>query len=461
MSGRISTVLSAVVFLAAQAVSAAPPFDQGVDVRPILELARENAKLPDPGEPVPRVVPESPDDFVWISVANDDVEALGEDFSFPQRQAVGKGADVSVYKVQANELDHLSHLMHTKLNRCGGFFTHRSYMTAQTDLSAITGASGARTYSIDQEAWVGSMLGLIRESRITGDIQHLEGYHNRYYTSDTGRSSSQWLLGHWSDIVQGRSDISVEAFSHSWAQDSVIMTVHGSVDPSKVVVLGGHLDSIAGYWGGSRNRAPGADDNASGIAVLTEAARVIVESGYRPAYTVKLIAYAAEEVGLRGSRAIADQHKSNGVDVQGVLQFDMSNYQGSAGDIYLTSDYTDADQNAYLGRLIDAYTDLTWGYTSCGYGCSDHASWTRNGFPASFPIEAEKNDANPYIHSSKDTLAQSGGDSWHAVKFTQLAVAYLAEMGKSASMTARLASSEDGPIYPVCEDKASAHGGGI
>lgn len=209
----------------------------------------------------------------------------------------------------------------------------------------------------------------------------------------------------------------------------MILTVQGRENPQKVVILGGHLDSIAG-WGSSDPVAPGADDNASGIAVLTEAIRVMIKAGYKPKMTLKFMAYAAEEVGLRGSREIADNFKKQGVDVQGVLQLDMTNYNGSANDIYLISDYTHAGQNAFLINLIKTYTNYSWGQTKCGYACSDHASWTRNGFIASFPFEAKVGEDNPYIHTAKDTLEQMGENSWHAFKFAKLAIAYMVEMAK-------------------------------
>ncbi|MEK7721682.1 MAG: M20/M25/M40 family metallo-hydrolase, partial [Elusimicrobiota bacterium] len=185
---------------------------------------------------------------------------------------------------------------------------------------------------------------------------------------------------------------------------------------------------IAG--GGGDTIAPGADDNASGIAALTEAIRVIVASGYKPKKTLKFMGYSAEEVGLRGSQDIARAFKLEGAEIEGVIQLDMTNFNGSAEDIFLITDYTNAPQNAFLGSLIRSYTDYRLGETKCGYACSDHASWTKNGFAASFPFEASFKESNPYIHSARDTLSQSGGHSRHALKFAKLVIAYLVEMAK-------------------------------
>jgi leucyl aminopeptidase len=109
----------------------------------------------------------------------------------------------------------------------------------------------------------------------------------------------------------------------------------------------------------------------------------------------------------------------------------MTNYQGSDKDIWLIADHTDEGQNAFLGRLIDAYVGATWAYDVCGYACSDHASWTRYGFRASMPFEARFRDSNRAIHTRKDTLEQSAGNVEHAVKFAKLATAYAIELTRA------------------------------
>ena len=54
------------------------------------------------------------------------------------------------------------------------------------------------------------------------------------------------------------------------------------------------------------------------------------------------MAYAAEEVGLRGSQDIANTYRSQGKNVVSVLQLDMTNHKGSAQDIVFITDYTDS-----------------------------------------------------------------------------------------------------------------------
>jgi leucyl aminopeptidase len=335
---------------------------------------------------------------------------------------------IAIYEFDSAELGELTDGMHRAFRRAPGYFAHDTLESALQDL-AEPPAQPSRAYSLDQGPRVAQLLALVKEESIVSAINTLSAYKNRYYRSATGVDSSKWLQQHWGKFAAGRPDISVSGFKHaSFPQESVILTMRGAVEPEKVVVMGGHLDCTAGYGGDPV--APGADDNASGVAVTNEVIRVLVESGYRPSKTIKFIAFAAEEVGLRGSADVAASFKKDGVAVEGMLNLDMTNYKGSEKDIYFVSDNTNAGQNAFLEQLVATYTDYTSGTFKCGYGCSDHASWTKNGFPASLPFESLFDEHNPFIHKASDTLAQTGGGAEHSVKFAKLAVAYAVELAK-------------------------------
>jgi leucyl aminopeptidase len=73
---------------------------------------------------------------------------------------------------------------------------------------------------------------------------------------------------------------------------------------------------------------------------------------------------------------------------------------------------------------------VSWAYDECGYACSDHASWTNAGYPASMPFEAHTRDMNPHIHSDLDTLSASDENASHALKFARLTAAFMAELAK-------------------------------
>jgi leucyl aminopeptidase len=152
-------------------------------------------------------------------------------------------------------------------------------------------------------------------------------------------------------------------------------------------------------------------------------------NNFKPKKTVQFMAYAAEEVGLLGSREIALSYRKAQKKVIGVMQLDMTLFKGTPDkDILLISDYTSKAQNAFLGKLIDEYVKVPWGFSKCGYGCSDHASWSSMGYAASFPFETTMDDHNSHIHTKDDTLDSVGGTAEHAVGFTKLGAAFVVEM---------------------------------
>ena len=345
---------------------------------------------------------------------------------------------LAIIKTKESGVEFLSHMMHEEFHRCGGFMFHDNIDEATTELfnadnRALASKAIFANYTIDQQDTVEKLLPQVQASEIESSIRKLSSFKNRYYQADTGVQSQEWIKQRWLELAAGRSDVKVEFFDHaSWKQPSVIMTIEGAVNPEEVIIVGGHADSISGYFGGASATAPGADDNASGMSSITEVIRVLMQNSYRPNKTIQFMGYAAEEVGLRGSKEVAASYKNAGKNVIGVMQLDMTNFKGSDEfDIVMMTDFTNADQNEFLGKIIDEYLEgLNWGYDKCGYGCSDHASWHSNGFPASMPFEARMKEMNKKIHTANDTIEISRGTASHAAKFSKLAVAFVVELDR-------------------------------
>ncbi|MES2316827.1 MAG: M20/M25/M40 family metallo-hydrolase [Pseudomonadota bacterium] len=345
---------------------------------------------------------------------------------------------VHLVEVDEEQMLQLGAAIHKELKRCGGFMFHASETEGRRALAkqsvtapTATAALSRPVYVLDNQAIVPGVLSQMQASNITTTITDLSNFANRYYTTINGSNASNWLKTKWESMAAGRSDIAVTQFTHTgFSQKSVILTMTGSDNPTEVIVIGGHLDTINMSGNGETSRSPGADDDASGIASMTEALRAMIASGYKPRRTIKFIGYAAEETGLRGSAAIAQNYKAANVNVVGVMQLDMTNYKGSASDIWIYTDFTDSLQNDFLAKLVAAYQPgITVGYSKCGYACSDHASWQAQGYPSSFPFETLDGDDNPFIHTANDTYANSGNQAAHALKFAKLAAAYAIELG--------------------------------
>lgn len=379
-------------------------------------------------------------DPVWISLPEHAAALDSETLHY--RLAAQKGGtdsatpeDVRAVLIEQAQLDTLSEKLRSHTAHGPGYMLHSSLEDALTT-QQVQRRPG---YDIGEQEVIRRLMGQIDETRLTQVIQQLSGFQTRLHSSASGAQASLAIRDLWKSWVGNRTDVQVDRVTHaSTPQESVVLTITGSEKPDEVIVLGGHLDSVA-----NSPRSPGADDNASGIASLSEVIRVLLENNYRPKRTLKFIAYAAEEAGMRGSGEIAQSHRQKNIDVLGALQLDMTNYNGSADDIYLYDDYTDAAQNDFLRRLIAVYEPgLRVGTSRCGYGCSDHASWYRYGYAASFPSEARFDQFNPYIHTADDTLAKSGGNASHGAKFSRLALSYAVELGSGTRVVSTSAQRE-------------------
>jgi len=102
---------------------------------------------------------------------------------------------------------------------------------------------------------------------------------------------------------------------------NVIATLRGSKYPERFYVISGHYDSRNSDVTDPVGDAPGADDDASGVAISMELARVLATR--RPEATLVFAAVSGEEQGLFGSTFMAQRYKDEGTDVQGMFTNDI------------------------------------------------------------------------------------------------------------------------------------------
>jgi bacterial leucyl aminopeptidase len=168
--------------------------------------------------------------------------------------------------------------------------------------------------------------------------------------------------------------ITVTKFTHSFNQPSIIAKIPGTT--SDLVIVGAHYDSTGGS---STARGPGADDDGSGVVTILESLRVLANAKYKPKNTIEFHFYAGEEGGLLGSAAIFANYKSTAKNVLAFVNQDMTGYSPN-GRVAVYTDYVSTSLSTYVKRIVQQYTGLAAITDACGYGCSDHASATSNGF---------------------------------------------------------------------------------
>jgi len=340
---------------------------------------------------------------------------------------------------QQAQIQHLSH----EKGKCGGFEVlpvsqdPEVHLQQLRSLHQVTRRMNAvargpwRRIEIRKQDWIESALGQVQDLSLHETVTWLSSFKNRNEKSATPNEHIVQLKAKIDELIRQRSfPVQVELVAHSnTRQQSLRVRIPGRLRPSEIVVLGGHHDSVNSSWSG-RDHAPGADDNASGSANLLEILRVLLQQP-QPERTLEIFWYAAEESGLLGSAEIAKSYRQQKADVIGVLQLDMTSYPGS-GEMTIANitDFTHPWMQQLLKELNATYVGLNVVDDSCGYGCSDHASWYRQGYPTVVPFEARTRNMNPNIHSKNDTITPALNFR-HSAAIAKLSLAWALELANS------------------------------
>ena len=151
---------------------------------------------------------------------------------------------------------------------------------------------------------------LVRVNDAGRDHGQIRAFHNRTYdvakvvptvvmrNEDYGRISR--LLEYGAGPVELEFDIVNKTYPDGTTVHNAVAEIPGSDLADQVIMLGGHLDS----W----HAATGATDNAFGVTVMMEAARILSAIGATPRRTVRVALWGGEEQGLLGSQAYVKEH---------------------------------------------------------------------------------------------------------------------------------------------------------
>jgi len=267
------------------------------------------------------------------------------------------------------------------------------------------GTTTGSSRALDADPRVQAVVDQVDKNNVEATVQSLSSIYSRRCNLSGAVTAQNQLEAQ----LQGYGiTTSLQNFNSSYSKN-VVGEIPGAVDPDRIVVIGGHYDSING--GGSSLPAPGADDNASGTGGVMEAARVLAAGGpYR--HTLRFIAFSGEELGLYGSAYAASLSDNLGENIVAMLNMDMIAYRGGTDtrDVDFISSNSDPDLIDFCGAMGALYVP-GWA-SSVGVlmgGSSDHASYTNHGFPAVFVFE----DAGahcPYIHTANDSYPQATND---------------------------------------------------
>ncbi len=212
----------------------------------------------------------------------------------------------------------------------------------------------------------------------------------------------------------------------------------GARFPQHKYILCAHYDATAED---TRDTvAPGADDNATGVAAVLEAARLL--SRYQTDYTVLYALWDCEEVGTVGSDAYAKAARARGDSIMGVINLDMLGTDTNNDSLIYVAAGTAREIADTVSQLCQLYQiGLKPLLVFPGNQSSDHASFIRQKYPAMMLIEYMPTDFSPVNHSSLDRIDRLNLDYFH--RQTKLAVATIAFLA-GVSPPSSVAAAENG-----------------
>lgn len=311
---------------------------------------------------------------------------------------------------------------------------------------ASAGFTGDPTLTPDELA----QFGTLGESSIRRRIERYSGAHpfdansprtiaSRHIHHADNDLVTRGLATELEAIGQGRLTVRLHPFSHM-GRSLVNVEAELAGTSAEIVLVTAHLDSTAASspdYDESRDAAPGADDDGSGVAaVLAIAEAILALSATRPLLrNVRFVLFNAEEEGLVGSRVYARQQRSAGAPIVAVFQMDMIGFNrvlprswevhagsASSADVERRS-LALAKVLLSLSRQVSPQLEPPQIYASDSgpdgdpaSGRSDHAPFQAHGYAACVASEdffmgpvpdSPAAEENPNYHRTEDTFVDA------------------------------------------------------
>jgi Zn-dependent M28 family amino/carboxypeptidase len=263
-------------------------------------------------------------------------------------------------------------------------------------------------FALAQDPLVDHIASQVSQDNVTAIIQTLQDFGTRYSYTTQCDDAADWLH----TTMQGFGlEVSFEEFEYGGTtMRNVIGRIEGSVNPARVFVVGAHYDSTSEM---PMVDAPGADDNASGVAAVLETARSLSE--FDLGYTVEFICFGGEEQGRRGSIHNAAQAAASGKIIRGMLNLDMIGYWPPTSDMEL-----DIGKNTPSTWLAASAEDAALSYATIpvhnwpdtGVCFDDHVSYWPFGIAAIVLMDCYEahldpggsGESTPHYHRTTDTI---------------------------------------------------------
>ncbi|MDZ5473767.1 M28 family metallopeptidase [Bacillus sp. 31A1R] len=292
------------------------------------------------------------------------------------------------------------------------FVEGNDYSQVNGKIAVMARASTTAGYRTQvNEAVAAGAKGVILQSLVGGRGNLGQTFNPSLTTSvDVPVYGASYIHGEWlkEQLAKGPVEVSLTSTQYSNLQSvNVIATKKAKTksEDTKEVILGAHHDSVVG--------APGANDNASGVGLMLELARVY--QGYNTDKDLKFIAFGSEERGLLGSRYYVDQLTQAQRDqIEAVFVPDMvATSYDKAKNLYAMT--PDGSTNIVTESTVSAGARLGNSDILPGtFGSSDHVPFHNAGIPAALFIWMGVDSWSPLVyhiekvyHTPQDTIADN------------------------------------------------------
>jgi hypothetical protein len=186
-----------------------------------------------------------------------------------------------------------------------------------------------KSESIAVDQFIESHVGLVSKSNIERWINGLTSFHNRHSKSIYNHQVANWLkkeleISGYKDKEKDK-DKKDGVYFHKFRENgfelkNVICNKRG--ETNKIILICGHYDTILGdNVEDTVSRAPGANDNASGVAAILEIARILFSVDLK--YSIRFVLFSGEEQGLIGSGHYVDAITRKKEDLSLIINLDM------------------------------------------------------------------------------------------------------------------------------------------
>ncbi len=280
-----------------------------------------------------------------------------------------------------------------------------------------------------------NILSAINADSIKRTVMDMQAFDSRFCLHDN-KEVAEYLVARLQ--AYGIENAAIDSF---YVEDTTQITgpfaawmynvkahMEGSVAGDSTLIIGAHLDAIA--YDTIYHIYPttaGADDNASGIAVMLEMARIFHTFNLQPKISLDFMAYDAEELGLFGSRYDAEKRRAAQENIVVMLNNDMVGNQPSEEEwkIFLSVYYNSNDVLELTKYICSTFTLLKYYipdyYENKYYNRSDSYSYYDNGFKVNYISEYQ---FSPYYHSMLDVYTACNVDYMREVAALNFGLIY-------------------------------------